>query len=54
MRSSRARGCGWTRYDDSSATTEDFQAVMEEASGEQLDNFFNAWLRAPARPAEIP
>jgi aminopeptidase N len=42
------------RYDDSSATTEDFQAVMEEVSGEQLDTFFNAWLRAPVRPMEIP
>lgn len=42
------------RYDDSSATTEDFQAVMEEASGEPLDTFFKEWLRDPARPAVIP
>jgi aminopeptidase N len=42
------------RYDGSSATTDDFQAVMEEASGEQLDGFFNVWLRAPVRPMEIP
>ncbi|MDR6417286.1 M1 family metallopeptidase [Pseudarthrobacter sulfonivorans] len=47
-------GLWLTRYDDSSATTGDFQAVMEEASGEELDNFFNTWLRAPVRPVEIP
>ena len=39
------------RYDDSSATTEDFQAVMEEASGQQLGAFFNDWLREGDRPA---
>jgi aminopeptidase N len=39
------------RYDDSSATTEDFEAVMEEASGQPLDAFFNDWLREPNRPA---
>ena len=39
------------RYDDSSATTDDFQSVMEEASGEQLDHFFNDWLREGDRPA---
>jgi aminopeptidase N len=43
-----------TRYADSSATTDDFQSVMEEASGEQLGKFFNDWLRAPVRPTEIP
>jgi len=42
------------RYDDSSATTEDFQAVMEEASGQGLNGFFNDWLRAGVRPARMP
>jgi aminopeptidase N len=42
------------RYDGSSATTDDFQAVMEEASGEDLDGFFEVWLRAPVRPMAIP
>lgn len=39
------------RYDDSSATTEDFEAVMEEASSQPLDAFFNDWLRELNRPA---
>jgi aminopeptidase N len=39
------------RYDDSSATTGDFEAVMEEASGQRLDAFFNDWLRDGDRPA---
>jgi hypothetical protein len=28
-----------TRYDDLTGTTEDFQAVCEEASGQDLDSF---------------
>jgi aminopeptidase N len=40
-----------TRYNDSSATTEHFEAVMEEASGQQLDAFFDDWLREGDRPA---
>ncbi|WP_426765046.1 M1 family metallopeptidase [Pseudarthrobacter sp. 1G09] len=39
------------RYANSSATTGDFEAVMEEASGQQLDAFFNDWLREGDRPA---
>ncbi|MBT2564957.1 M1 family metallopeptidase [Arthrobacter sp. ISL-85] len=39
------------RYSNSSATTEDFENVMEEASGRQLDAFFNDWLREGDRPA---
>ncbi|WP_268747954.1 M1 family aminopeptidase [Pseudarthrobacter chlorophenolicus] len=39
------------RYRNSSATTGDFEAVMEEASGQQLDAFFNDWLREGDRPA---
>ncbi|ACL38184.1 Peptidase M1 membrane alanine aminopeptidase [Pseudarthrobacter chlorophenolicus A6] len=39
------------RYGNSSATTRDFEKVMEEASGQQLDAFFNDWLREGNRPA---
>ncbi len=38
------------RYDDSDATTEDFQAVYEEVSGQDLTTFFNVWLRDPVKP----
>ncbi|MGY4856984.1 M1 family metallopeptidase [Cryobacterium sp. AP23] len=38
------------RYNDSTATTEDFEAVMEESSGQQLDAFFDDWLRDGDRP----
>jgi aminopeptidase N len=40
-----------TRYNDSTATTEDFESVMEKASGQQLDAFFDDWLREGDRPA---
>ena len=40
-----------SRYNDSTATTEDFEAVMEKASGQQLDAFFDDWLREGDRPA---
>ena len=40
-----------TRYNDSTAATEDFEAVMERASGQQLDAFFDDWLREGDRPA---
>jgi aminopeptidase N len=39
------------RYNDQTATTEDFEAVMEKASGQQLDAFFDDWLREGDRPA---
>ena len=32
------------------ATTADFTALAEEVSGEQLDGFFAAWLRADEPP----
>ncbi|MGH3457392.1 M1 family metallopeptidase, partial [Aeromicrobium sp.] len=37
-------------YDDGTATTEDFEAVYEKVSGEDLSNFFDVWLRTPERP----
>jgi aminopeptidase N len=39
-----------TRYDDSTATTDDFEAVMEESSGRQLGTFFDDWVRDADRP----
>ena len=38
------------RYDDGTATTADFQEVYEEVSGQDLDKFFDVWLRTPAKP----
>ena len=40
----------WQRYDDVSATTQDFQDVYEEASGQDLDNFFDVWVHQPVKP----
>lgn len=39
------------RFAQSTVTTEDFVAVMEEASGEDLDEFFTTWLTDPTMPA---
>jgi aminopeptidase N len=39
-----------TRYDDSTATTEDFQSVFEEASGQDLGSFFDVWAHTPPSP----
>lgn len=38
------------RYDDGAGTSDDFQAVFEEASGEDLDAFFQIWLRDSVKP----
>ncbi|MGR2752252.1 M1 family metallopeptidase [Agromyces arachidis] len=38
------------RYDDSAGTSEDFQAVYEEVSGEDLDAFFQTWLYDQQKP----
>ena len=38
------------RYNDSAGTAEDFQAVFEEVSGEDLDAFFQIWLYTPTKP----
>jgi aminopeptidase N len=41
----------WTaRFHNGNATTEDFMALAEEISGEQLDDFFQSWLFEPALP----
>lgn len=41
------------RYRYANATTEDFIAVAEEVSGEELEDFFDAWLYADEIP-DIP
>jgi aminopeptidase N len=38
------------RYDDSSATTEDFEALAERVSGQDLDEFFKVWLHTGSKP----
>ncbi len=37
-------------YGDSTATSEDFQRVMEDASGTELSWFFHQWLHQPGYP----
>jgi aminopeptidase N len=37
-------------YSDGTATTEDFQAVYETVSGQDLDAFFDVWLRTASKP----
>ena len=39
-----------TRYDDSTATTDDFEALFEDVSGEDLTTFFDVWVRTPSKP----
>jgi aminopeptidase N len=42
----------WTRrFHDGNASTEDFMALAEEVSGEELDGLFDAWLFQPTLPA---
>ena len=38
------------RYDDGTGTTDDFIAVFEEESGQDLSAFFHTWLFAPEKP----
>jgi aminopeptidase N len=38
------------RYNDSTGTTEDFETVCEELSGQNLDSFFDVWVRTPSKP----
>jgi aminopeptidase N len=41
------------RFGGSSATTDDFQLLAEELSGDELDQFFDDWLRTDELPAEL-
>jgi len=38
------------RYRDANALTEDFQAVMEEVAGQNLEEFFHQWVYIPGHP----
>lgn len=40
------------RFGGANVTTEDYQGVVEEISGQDLDGFFQAWLLDPALPAQ--
>ena len=41
----------WVRiYDDATSTTERFEALAERVSGQELDDFFDAWVYSPGRP----
>ena len=39
-----------SRYNDGNASTADFEALFEEASGQHLDHFFDVWVRTPEKP----
>lgn len=41
------------RFGGGNATTDDFQALSEELSGDDLDQFFDDWLRTEELPAEL-
>jgi len=38
------------RFDDATGTTEDFESVYEEVSGQDLGSFFDVWVRTPTKP----
>jgi len=40
----------YRRYQNGNALTEDFQRIMEEASGKALDVFFHQWAYTPGQP----
>jgi aminopeptidase N len=44
-------GQRWVKkYDDSSASTEDFEALAERVSHRDLDHFFDVWLHSTVKP----
>ncbi len=40
-----------TQHSDSTGTVEEFEALAEQVSGQDLDAFFGAWLHSSTRPA---
>jgi aminopeptidase N len=40
------------RYRNGDASTDDFQAVFEKASKQDLSAFFDTWVRTPAKPTQ--
>ncbi len=43
-----------TRQAGENVTTEEFVALAEEVSGQQLDGLFTTWLATPTKPAGLP
>ncbi len=43
-----------SRYDDGNASTADFEAVFERASGQDLGAFFDVWVRSAEKPTAPP
>jgi aminopeptidase len=43
-----------SRHLDGAATTDDFQDVMEDVSGQDLDQFFADWVDAHRIPSRFP
>ena len=41
------------RFGGGNATTDDFESLSEELSGDDLDEFFDEWLRTDKLPAEL-
>jgi aminopeptidase N len=41
----------YRRYRNANASTDDLRQVMEQASGRELDWFFDQWLKRPGVPA---
>ncbi|MDH3680449.1 MAG: M1 family metallopeptidase [Acidimicrobiia bacterium] len=41
------------RFGGGNASTQDFEDLAEELSGQELDDFFDTWLRTPELPAEL-
>ena len=39
------------QHSEGNATVEQFEALAEQVSGQDLDGFFGAWLRSGTRPA---
>jgi aminopeptidase N len=42
------------RYGGQAVTTDDFVALAERVSHQQLDDLFDEWLYTPGRPASLP
>ncbi len=42
---------GSQQHSDGNGTVEQFEALAEQVSGQDLDGFFEAWLRSGTRPA---
>ena len=45
-----ARTASCELFDEFASSDSDFQAVYEEASGQDLSEFFDIWLRQPTKP----